>query len=161
MSTSFNTKHYTYHLGTSLELNSCLTVYYYDSSKIYERTQNIEASRPSIASIQEIFSSIRDYLTETGQFCHRSDPDQDFELTEGGNKNPSFDTLIYVDHNGTSVLGFTFFLGLQSNKRGDSRIQNMYLGFKFSIVNKKVDIKISYTLDPIWSTKTLYLVIIL
>jgi hypothetical protein len=153
MSTSFNTKHYTYHLGTSLELNSCLTVYYYDSSKIYDQTRVKDASKPSIANIQEVFGDIQDYLTEIGQFCHRSDPDQDFELTEGGNKNPSFDTLIYVDHDGTSVLGFTFFLGLQSNKRGDSKIQNMYLGFKFSIVNKKVDIRISYTLDPVWSTK--------
>jgi hypothetical protein len=149
MSASFNTKHYTYHLGTSLELNSCLTVFYYDSSK-----QSGEAGRPSIANIQEIFDDIRDYLTESGQFCHRENPDQDFELTEGGSKNPSFDTLIYVDNNGTSVLGFTFFLGLQSNQRGDSRIQTMYLGFKFSIVNKKVDIRLSYTLDPVWSTKT-------
>ena len=149
MSASFNTKHYTYHLGTSLELNSCLTVFYYDSSK-----QSGEPGRPSIANIQDIFDEVRESLIESGQFCHREDPDQDFELTEGGTKNPSFDTLIYVDNNGTSVLGFTFFLGLQSNQRGDSRIQTMYLGFKFSIVNKKVDIRLSYTLDPIWSTKT-------
>jgi hypothetical protein len=149
MSASFNTKHYTYHLGTSLELNSCLTVYYYDSSK-----QSGEASKPSITNIQGVFDDIREYLTDTGQFCHRTSPDEDFELTDEGTKEPSFDTLIYVDNDGTSVLGFTFFLGLQSNKRGDSRIQTMYLGFKFSIINKKVDIKLSYTLDPIWSTKT-------
>jgi hypothetical protein len=90
-------------------------------------------------------------LTSKGQFCHRESPDQDFELTEGG-KEPSFDTLLYIDDNGKSVLGFTFFLGLQSSKRNDSKIQNMYLGFKFSIVNKSVDIRLSYTLDPIWSS---------
>ena len=156
MSASFNTKHYTYHLGTSLELNACVDVFYYDSTTIYNRLKTesgLKASRPSIANIQETFDGIRDYLGSTGQFCHREDPDQDFELTEGGTKSPCFDTLIYVAANKKSVLGFTYFLGLQSSQRGESKIQNMYLNFKFSITNKKIDIKISYTLDPIWSTK--------
>lgn len=156
MSASFNTKHYTYHLGTSLELNSCLTICYYDSSKIYSQTGCIEAARPSIANIQKVFDEIGadddSYLTRTGQFCTRSNPSEDFELTKE-NENPSFDTLLYIDNSGKSVLGFTFFLNLQSNKRGDSEISKMYFGFKFSIINKSVDIKISYTLDPIWSIK--------
>ena len=156
MSASFNTKHYTYHLGTSLELNSCQDVYYYDSGTIASRLQTPSgeaAARPSITTIQGIFDGLREHLTETGQYCHREDPEEDFELTEGGTKSPCFDTLIYVDSNKTSVLGFTFFLGTQSSTHGNSRIGVMKLGFKFSIVNRSVDIRLSYTLDPVWSTK--------
>ncbi len=145
MSASVNTKHYTYHLGTSIELNSCLKIVYYKSSD-YDK-----ATVSGLKSLTDVLLS----KLETGAagiYCsERDSADVDFDLVTSTYPEVSFDTIIYISRSGNDPLGFTHFLGTQSNIRPGTKISEMKFGFKFSMVNNGVDINLSYTLDPIWS----------
>ena len=171
MNTLFNTKHYTYNIGTSLELNSCCLIYWYNSKTIrdiienYNYSSNIkDGSEPiqipkgwenlNLSVLQDFFDIIQKPLADNGMFSARTSPgpNNDFHLKgDEEDKSIEFDYIIYVSSDKTKALGFTYFVETQSNKRGGSEIKEMYFNFMFSIVNTKVDIKLSYTLDPLFS----------
>jgi len=145
MNTSFNTKHYTYHIGTSSELNSCSKILYYYSDNLGDD------GNLSIISLKEKYNNILNSYTEgVDYFISSKDEDKDYFILKGNNDKVIFDTIIYIGI--SNVLGYTVFSEPQTNYRGNSRIGEMRLSFEFSIKMEYVDFNITFTLDPIWET---------
>ena len=146
MNTSFNTRHYTYHIGSFSELNSCCLIYWMNSKTIQSLCPSCPVDSLNLSNLQEIFDIIKGRLEELGMWASRETPDEDFIL-----KSPiDFDHLIYVSESGLPI-GFSYFLEAQLDKYKSSEISEMKLNFEFSIENTENSIKLSYTLDPVFS----------
>ena len=138
MNTSFNTKHYTYHIGTSSELNSCSKILYYYSDNLGDD------GNLSIISLKEKYNNILNSYTEgVDYFISSKDEDKDYFILKGNNDKVIFDTIIYIGI--SNVLGYTVFSEPQTNYRGNSRIGEMRLSFEFSIKMEYVDFNITFT----------------
>lgn len=153
MNTSFNTKHFTYHTGTSSELNASKTICYFVKDQVSLSTDI------TVSNLPEYYTELKEkYMSGLPQgvaWSTRtvSEPIDYFVLnpTSPDQETIVFDTIIYISSSGKPV-GYTYFSEHQENIRDGSRMGEMRLSFYFHIKNDLVDFNVSFTLEPIWST---------
>lgn len=164
MSLSFNTKHYTYHVGSGATINTADKIAYYVSSDILAYTgqsisvQGITRFMSDVIKVSGINGTDgelgvleKSRLTKSAPgtvgLVKKGDKDM-FDLVQNYPGQIKFDVVVYLDKSGNG-LGYTVFSGLQSSTGSGISVDRVKLRFYFQVSTKVVQFDPVFGLDSI------------